>query len=258
MANGPVPNRANFPDPQQAANIISALRSQMFAGQAQFTNGQTQFSNGQYSGAARLVEQQFTLPPPTSSPSPTAPVLFPQEPPQAPSIPESITSSTSFVNLNNPANVQYIEDSPQTFGSHVLFKRNEQNIGRKVVKKRRIVRAANTEKNNKKRALIALSDGSIIDDKSIPDQTQAFVYDGLAQFGAGDFQENLMKQGDIEDEIKMHDREAAEDEVKAVLSLCSSCQVEPFIGAVAFTWKDAKITPDNALKGQSVGSCGAF
>lgn len=254
-----MPNRANFPDPQQAANVLSALQlqSQFFSGQPQFSNGQTQFANGQYSGAQRLLQEQFTLPPPTSTPAPTAPVIFPQEPAQAPSVPESITSQ-SYVNLNNPANVQYIDDSPQTFGSHVLFKRNGQNTGRKVIKVRRIVRASDTKKINKKRALIALSDGSFIDDKNIPDHTQAFVYDGLAQFGAGDFQENLMRQGDIEDEIKAHDREAAEDEVKAVLSLCSSCQVEPFIGAVAFTWKDAKITPDNALKGQSVGGCGAF
>lgn len=254
--NQPVLNQPIFPDPQLAANALSAL--QFFPGQTQFTNpGQTQFMNGQYSGAQRLLQQQFTLPPPTNSPAPTAPVLFPQEPPQAPSIPESITSSSSYVNLNNPANVQFIEDTPQNFGNHVLFKRND-NTGRKVVKVKRVVRAPNTKKINKKRALIALSDGSFVDDKNIPDNTEAFVYDGLAQFGAGDFQDNLTKQVDIEDEIKMHDREAAEDEVKAVMSLCSSCQVEPFVGAVAFTWKDAKITPENALKGFSVGGCGAF
>lgn len=257
MANGQVLNRVNFPDPLQAANALAALQTSLFS-------GQTQFMNGQYNNAARFVQQQFTLPSPASTPSPTAPVMFPQDPPQVPSIPESITSQ-SYVNINSPANVQFIDDVPsQSFGSHVLFKRNEKpapataTTARKVVKVKRIVRAPNGKKVNKKRALIALSDGSIIDDKNIADTT-ALAYDGLAQFGAGDFQDSLTKQGDaIEDEIRAHDREAAEDEVRAVLSLCSACQVEPFIGAVAFAWKDAKIVSENALKGHSVGGCGAF
>lgn len=255
MANGPVLGRLNLNNPQP-------IQPQFFGGP------QTQFVNGQFSRAQQLVQQQFNLPPPVpSSPAPTAPVLFPQEPQAPPSIAQSIGapipqsfSSSSFVNLNNPANVQFIDDpsATQTFGSHVLFKRNE-NIPRKTIKVRRIIKRTpiTDKKINKKRALIALSDGSFVDDKNIADDT-AFVYDGLAQFGAGDFQENLTKQGDIEDEIKAHDREAAEDEVSAVLSLCSSCQIDPFIGAVAFTWKDAKIQPEHALKGRSVGSCGAF
>lgn len=245
--------------------------------QPQFFGGpQTQFVSGQFSRTAQLVQQQFTVPPPTlsSSPAPTSPVLFPQEPPQPPTIPESIgpaipqsISSSSFVNLNNPANVQFIDDPSGTpsYSTHVLFKRNE-NGPRKTIKVRKIIKRTPTtvaaasaidKKINKKRALIALSDGSFVDDKNIADDT-AYVYDGLAQFGAGDFQENLTKQGDIEDEIRAHDREAAEEEVNAVLSLCSSCQIEPFIGAVALTWKEAKIQPEHALKGRSVGSCGAF
>lgn len=232
----------NAPDPQTL--------------QTQFYPGQTDFVSGQFSRTHQLLQQQFNVGP-TNTPNPTAPVLFPREPPQLPSIPTSISSS-SYVNLNNPANVQYIDDpnEPQTFGSHVLFKRNE-NAPRKTIKVRRIIkRAPNTKKINKKRALIALSDGSFVDDKNIADDT--FVYDGLAQFGAGDFQENLNKPEDIEDEIRAHDREAAEDEVNAVLSLCSTCQVEPFVGAVALAWKDTKIQSERALKGHSVGSCGAF
>lgn len=233
----------NAPDPQ-------ALQTQFFPGQTEFVSGQ--FSRGQ-----QLLQQQFTVSP-TSTPNPTAPVLFPREPPAPPSIPTSISSS-SFVNLNNPANVQYIDgpSDTQSFGGHVLFKRNE-NAPRKTIKVRRIIkRAPDSPKINKKRALIALSDGSFVDDKNIADDT-SFVYDGLAQFGANDFQENLNKQEDIEDEIRAHDREAAEDEVNAVLSLCSSCEVEPFVGAVALAWKDTKIQAERALKGHSVGSCGAF
>ena len=258
-------NRANFPVPPQTANIFPALPALpvLPALQPQQFPGQTQFMNGQYSGAARLLQDQFTLPPPTSSPSPTAPVLFPNDPQQIPTIPESITSSSSFMNLNNPANVQFIDEPQQTFGNRVLFKRNENaaagtGSSRKMVKVKRIARTSNGKKNNKKRALIALSDGSIIDDKNIATDNAAYEYDGLSQFGAVDYQENLTKQDNIEDEIKEHDREPAEEEVNAVLSLCSACQVEPFIGAVAFAWKGAKIIPEKVLKGQSVGGCGAF
>lgn len=227
--------------------------------------------NGQYSGAQRLVQDQFTPPPPTSSPSPTAPVLFPNDPRQIPAIPESITSSTSFGNFNKfPANVQFFDDAQQTFGNRVLFKRNDNaatmagtgtgtGSTRKMVKVNRITRTPNGKKINKKRALIALSDGSIIDDKNFAAaDNAAYEYDGLSQFGAVDYQENLTKQDNIEDEIKEHDREAAEDEVNAVLSLCSACQVEPFAGAVALAWKGAKIIPEKVLKGQSVSGCGAF
>ncbi|XP_031635791.1 uncharacterized protein LOC116348800 [Contarinia nasturtii] len=250
LVNGAVLNRINLNEP-------TAL-------QTQFLPGQTQFVSGQFSRANQLVQQQFTTPPPPSqlqsSPAPTSPLLFPQQPPQDPTIPQSISAS-SFVNLNNPANVQFIDDesATPTFNSHSLFKRNG-NSPRKAIKVRRIIkRAPTTKKLNKKRALIPLSDGSFIDDKNLAQiDDSPFVYDGLAQFGAGDFQESLTKQGDIEDEIKAHDREAAEGEVNAVLSLCSSCQIEPFAGAVAFTWKDAKIQTEHALKGRSVGSCGAF
>lgn len=246
-------NRLNLPDPQQTANVLASLQTQFFP-------GRTQFVSGQFSGVNRLVMDQFTVPPPVASTAaPTAPVMFPQSPAQEPSIPQSITSA-SFVNINNPANVQFL-DSPSatpSFTSHVLFKRNE-NAPRKATKVRRVIkREPSGQKINRKRALIALSDGSFVDDKNIADDG-SFVYDGLAQFGADNFQSSFLKQGgDIEDEIKEHDREPAEGEVKAVLSMCSSCQPEPFAGAVAFAWKDVKVQPENALKGHSVGSCGAF
>lgn len=173
------------------------------------------------------------------------------------------------MNLNNPANVQFIdEDAQQSYGNRILFKRNDNGATtgtstggvRKLVKVKRIARTPNGKKNNKKRALVALSDGSIIDDKNIDAAAgnAAYAYDGLSQFGADDYQDNLTKQDNIEDEIKEHDREPAEGEVNAVLSLCSACQVEPFIGAVALAWKGAKIIPEKVLKGQSVGGCGAF
>lgn len=229
--------------------------------------------NGQYSNAQRLIQAQFSQPPPASTPSPTAPVLFPSDPQQIPTIPESITSPASFVNLNNPANVQFIEDPPQAFGNHALFKRNQNTAGaavvapaatssgpstRKVIKVKRLAATSNDKKNNKKRALVALSDGTIVDDGNLGADNGQYDYDGLSQFGVTNYQDNLNKNGNIEDEIKEHDREPAEDEVKAVLSLCSSCQVEPFAGAVAFAWKGAKVIPEKVLNGQSVGGCFAF
>lgn len=267
MANGAVGNRLNLNllDPQQAANILPTLQTQFF-------NGQTQFMNGQFSTLQRLLQQQF-IPPSTvsSSPSPTAPVLFPQESEQtSPSLPTTIGSS-SFFNLNNPANVQYVDDSNalQAYEQHTLFKRNENESAKpkRTVKVKsavkRVTRSAKStvvtkdQKVNKKRALIPLSDGSFLDEKNIAD-APAYILDGLSQFGAADFQDGLTRQGSIEDEIAKHDREAAEDEVKAVLSLCSSCDIEPFGGAVILSWKNIKVQQEHSLKGHSVGSCGEF
>lgn len=315
LANGPVLNRMNFNflDPQQAANILPTLQTQLFPGQSQlfpqaqaFTGqlaaqpqlqpqpfpGQTQFANGQFSTAQRYIQEQFSPPPVATTAPPTAPIQFPPEPQQdaqqvsaspspSPSLPTSLASS--FFNLN-PANVQFI-DAPnaiQSFGSnHALFKRNNEDNNDKVKRvkiKRTIKRSSNIspkimadakvdgnngdakpngEKVNKKRALVALSDGSFVDDKNIADG-QEYTYDGLSQFGASDFQDGLTRQTSIEDEIKEHDREAAEDEVKAVLTVCSSCEIEPFIGAVVIAWKDAKVQPEHAIKGFSVGGCGEF
>lgn len=274
LANGPAFNRVNFGVPQQSANIFGAIPT-LSALQAvqplQFpVQTQTQFRNGQYSSAQRLIQAQFTQPP-ASTPSPTAPVLFPRDPQQIPTIPESITSPASFVNLNNPANVQFIDDAPQSFGNRALFKRNRNSAGaavdtaagigsaRKVVKVKRFASTSNDKKNNKKRALVALSDGSIIDDENIADDNGQYDYDGLSQFGAANYQDGSGgKNANIEDEIKEHDREPAENEVKAVLAFCSSCQTEPFAGAVAFAWKGAKVIAEKTLNGRSVGGCFAF
>lgn len=251
-------------DPQQAANILPTLQTQLFP-------GQTQFMNGQFSTIQRLLQQQFNPPSADSStPSPNAPVLFPQESEQAsPSLPTTIGSS-SFFNLNNPANVQFVDDpnALQAFGQHTLFKRNENESTKpkRIVKVKRVVKRATDSKSsnvtkdqkvNRKRALIPLSDGSFLDDKNIAD-APAYILDGLSQFGAAEFQDGLNRQVSIEDEIAEHDREAAQDEVKAVLSLCSSCDIEPFGGAVILAWKNIKVQQEHSLKGHSVGSCGEF
>lgn len=267
-------NLVNFGGIPQSPVIPSFQAQQFFA-------GQTNFVNGQFSTNQRIVQQQFTVPPPTvaTTPLPTAPVLFPQELQtnniqstglqsnllsnflSRPTLSSFLSSaSSSYVNLHNPANVQFIDDPSlsQTYDdSRSLFKRNENSEGKRIHVKRINKRESNTNKVNKKRALIALSDGSFVDDKNIAD-TSGYFFNGLSQFGGNDYQNVLTKQSNIDDEIKEHDREAAEDEVKSVMTLCSSCDIEPFIGAVALAWKDAKVQIEHALKGHSVGSCGKF
>lgn len=254
LANGQIVTRLRL-------NLAGAQQQEQ---QQQIVDAQTQFNNGQFSYGQRLLAQQLAANAQLqslNSPSTASPLVFPQSAPS--SLPQS---SSSYVNLNDPANVQYIDDTND--GSHVLFKRNgNQNKQplRRRVKAKRVTRAAKStirrtpsvsDKNNKKRALVQLTDGSVIDDKDLIESP--FGYDGLSQFGAEDFQENLSKQSDIEDEIREHDREPAEEEVRAVLELCSTCENEPFQGAVIMAWKNVKVQLEHALRGHSIGGCGQF
>lgn len=157
-----------------------------------------------------------------------------------------MVSPTSYSHIStDSANVQYLDHSDQS--PHFLYKRNN-----KVIQKRQ----ATINKKHDKRALVTLTDGSVIDDSIIA--ANPYDFDGLAQFGAPAFQEQLNKQMDIEDEIKQHDREPAEGEVQAVLQLCSKCDAEPFEGAIIFAWNSVKVETKNALRGQSLGGCGHF
>lgn len=222
----------------------------------QIIDGRTQFANGQFSVGQRLIAQQLAVGQISSTASP---LVFPDS-----SIQNGLSSqSSSFVNLGDPANVQFIDGPVDS--SHFIFKRNENQKPtiRKRIKVKRIIKrdirkltSAAREKNNKKRALVQLTDGSVIDDKDLA--ANPFFFEGLSQFGAADFQDHLGKNGDIEDEIREHDREPAEDEVRAVLEHCSSCQIEPFQGAVVLAWKETKVEAEHALRGHSIGSCGHF
>lgn len=235
--------------------------------------------NGQYNTRQRIVAQQFTVPPPTAAapatPAQSGAVLFPGNPEidqqsnlQAlfSSLPSS-PSSSSYFNLNNPANVQFI-DSPSLTQSYdegrTLFKRSENSTAMR--KRLRIKRnnkpitltATKPAKVNKKRAIYPLEDGSLVDDRNLVD-LPGYMYNGLSQFAPHpDFHDSNNPHHDIEDEIREHDREAAEGEVHTVMGFCTACDVEPFMGAVALAWKDAKVHEDHVLKGLSVGSCGDF
>lgn len=206
----------------------------------------TLFNQGQFHSGQRLLSQQLfgtrlkqgkTL----SEPSSTA-FIFPES-----------TAPSSFLHLNDPANVQYIDGEED---AHFVFKRNENSAKNSRRQTKTVTKRATDQKV--KRALVSLTDGSVIDDREIAENP--FAFDGLAQFGAVGFQEalNRPKHSNIEDEIKEHDREPAEGEVQAVLGLCSSCDVEPFQGAIILAWKDAKISAEGALHGHSLGGCGLF
>lgn len=215
----------------------------------------TVFTRGQFSPGNRLVSQQLfgaRLKQGKTLQSSSA-FVFPQP-----------TSPTSLATIQDSNNIQYIDnlDGTDEFGGHIVFKRHD-TVARpssptKPIGKR-IARAATAKITTPvKRALVSLTDGTVIDDREIAGN--AFDFDGLTQFGAVAFQEALTrpKHADIEDEIREHDREPAEGEVQAVMNLCSSCEVEPFQGAILLAWKDAKITVEGGLRGHSLGGCGQF
>lgn len=209
----------------------------------------TLFNRGQFSPGERLVTQQLfgtrLKQGKTLSPLPTSSAFGFQ--PSGP---------TSFTNIQDSSNVQYIDGTQDDIDGHVVFKRHDAPAQRSKATKAKRETAA--DKMLTKRALVSLTDGSVIDDRDIAEN--AYDFDGLAQFGAIGFQEALTrpKNSDIEDEIREHDREPAEGEVEAVLNLCSSCDIEPFQGAIILAWKDAKISVEGGLRGHSLGGCGQF
>ncbi|XP_016939020.2 uncharacterized protein b6 [Drosophila suzukii] len=140
-----------------------------------------------------------------------------------------------FQMLSNSANVKFIDETE----THIQFKRETE-----------------TSKKLQKRGLVLLDDGSVVDDGSGTDSS--LIYNGLADFGGQQFKQDLTLKMSLEEEISTHDREPAEEEVKAVMAICSSCQTEPFQGAIVFAWKDVREHMNNALKGLSVGPCGNF
>lgn len=240
LANGQIATRlrinlagANEEQQQQQQALLPAASPQ------HATIG-TQFVSGQFSPAARFISQQLVGGQVVSSPAAAGPApsifKFPQEPP-SPSTYSGSAPPTSYSSISDP------NGSNEASVEHVLFKRAA-------------AASPSSSKKHEKRALVQLTDGSVIDDSVIA--ANPFDFDGLAQFGAPAFQQELNKHMDIEDEIKQHDREPAEGEVQAVLQLCSACDAEPFKGAIIFAWKEARVQTKNTLKGKSIGRCGEF
>ncbi|XP_017062925.1 uncharacterized protein LOC108102442 [Drosophila eugracilis] len=223
LASGQIPTRvrinlANPPPTANGAPAPGAAPAPTDPAQQAITIN-TNFVNGQINAGSRLVAQQLLgLSPPNGLP-------------QAQVRPGG---GNRFQMLSNSANVQFIDETE----THIQFKREAD------------------PKKLKKRGLVLLDDGSVVDDGSGTDSS--LIYNGLADFGGQQFKQDLTLKMSLEEEISTHDREPAEEEVKAVMGICSSCQTEPFQGAIVFAWKDVREHMNNALKGLSVGQCGNF
>ena len=102
----------------------------------------------------------------------------------------------------------------------------------------------------KKRALLQLSDGSLVDDTFIVQQNLDNDYfSGLANFGA------QLKNSDPKDD----EREPAEDEVKQVMDVCDGCAEEPFERALVMGWRNVpKKLYSGAIHTPAVPACKAF
>lgn len=217
---------ANPEDPQQ---------QQLLPVHNQHATIGTSFVSGQYSPAERFLSQQLV-----------GTHVIPQTVGNTFKFPNGASSPSSYV-IGSP-NIQYIETLDDN--QHALFKRNSK--GDKLVEKREA-------KKLEKRALVQLSDGTVVDDSQLTTTSSEYDFDGLAQFGSSSLRDELSRGMDIEDEIKQHDREPAEGEVHAVLKMCTACDPEPFKGAIIFAWKDVKhVEAKYAIKGHSLGGCGHF
>ncbi|XP_023160005.2 uncharacterized protein LOC111592170 isoform X2 [Drosophila hydei] len=218
LASGQIPTRVRI-------NLANSMPTQKplngVADQAITVN--TNFVNGQINAGSRLVAQQLL----GISPIPQGRATAQNEP---------ITGR--FQMLSNSANVQFIDETE----THIQFKRE-----------------AAKERKVQKRGLVLLDDGSVVDDGQLDGNSESFSkYNGLADFGGQQFKQDLTLKMTLEEEISTHDREPAEEEVKAVMGFCSNCDPEPFQGAIVFAWKDVNEHMNNTLKGLSVGDCGNF
>lgn len=247
LANGQFPSRVRINLAGPSSPAPSAVPSQVLGGvvpQPPLTI-QTNFVNGQFhTGGRHIVEQLLTgnliqqgkiLP--------VQPTTFTFPGPSSP-------TPTTFLKIQNPANVQFIDDS-QVGKTRFIFKRESSGIKSKSASKR-----IDSDKKLEKRGLVMLSDGSIVDDELLG--TTTYDFDGLAQYGLPAWKALLSKQMNIEDEIKEHDREPAEGEVQAVMGICGACDEEPFEGALVFGWKNLRGRTDKVLRAKTMGRCGSF
>ncbi|XP_066150636.1 uncharacterized protein b6 [Euwallacea fornicatus] len=148
--------------------------------------------------------------------------------------------------LSNPANVQFINNYPQ----HSLFKRQnsaEPQYGDKLQSKR----------EGKKKRELFVAGGTLYDDGLAEGPSagtatyQSSLSYGLA--GIGDNQPILKRQKESDE------REPAEAEVKAVMNVCSACDLEPFDKALVFGWRTVpKKLFSGAFYSPAVPQCRAF
>lgn len=166
-------------------------------------------------------------------------------------VPQSIFEPQSnAVQFPDTRSISQFSSSYTGFGSNSA---NVQIIDEADLPTLRFKRQSSKDKSQKKRELVTLTDGSIVDDKFFDTDW----YDGLGQFGDNGLKQTLTKRDNLEDEIKEHDREPAEGEVDAVKSYCNHCLVEPFQSALALSWKEAA-GGHGVLKAKASTVCGDF
>ncbi|XP_023933871.1 uncharacterized protein LOC112042900 isoform X2 [Bicyclus anynana] len=145
------------------------------------------------------------------------------------------TSVVLSGSLINPANVQYIDDA----ASHNVFKRDSKKRDKRDNPEIELAEELSGGRKDK-RGLVALSDGSIVDEALLStdllDETeddvifQQSLLDGLAGV-VGNLPVQNMQRANVDE------REPAEAEVKAVMQVCSGCTPEPFKKALVLSWR---------------------
>ncbi|XP_058124192.1 uncharacterized protein LOC131287915 [Anopheles ziemanni] len=201
----------------------------------------TNFVNGQFSTGVRFLQEQLV--------SNNVLGQFPRSSSGISSI-GTPTSSGGFAfpsdsSSSGPSGGAYsIVQLPTDNSPRKLFKRQTR-------KSKPAAAIPSDDASKAKRELLQLQDGSLL-------QSSEYIFDGLAEFGLPDFKNKLGRETDIEDEIREHDKEPAEEEVRAVMHICSKCAPEPFAKALVFAWKDAETELGGALQAKASSRCGHF
>lgn len=248
LANGQIPTRVRLNLAQPVQRLIPSP-----ANDAQELTIHTNFVNGQMNVGSRLVAQQLI----------GLNQQQQQQQQQLQQIPQIISHTQNQdqhpeedpsglhhpFEAISPSKIQFVDHTE----THILFKRQAE---------KKNVSGESSRSNSKrlqKRELVLMGDGRVVEDDPLLIGSIEFKYDGLAEFGGSQFKSDLDgRMQNIDEEVQEHDKEAAEEEVKAVMGLCGSCQLEPFQGAIVFAWKTVQEQMDNVLKGYSVGGCGDF
>jgi hypothetical protein len=193
----------------------------------------TNFVRGQFHTGARKLQQQLLN------------INFGQQQQQ-----QQLTARPAQA---SPGSVVQFPDSPRhTFTStHTGFGSNPADV--QIIDEADLPDFRFKRQTKEKRALVTLTDGSVVDDKFFDSDW----YDGLAQFGDQGLKQSFTKRDNLEDEIKEHDREPAESEVEAVRAYCNLCMIEPFQSALVMSWKSAS-SSHGVLKAKSAMVCGDF
>ncbi|XP_026673661.1 uncharacterized protein LOC113464971 [Ceratina calcarata] len=128
----------------------------------------------------------------------------------------------------------------QTSDGKVTFVPSEDSEDKKLEKR---------DSEKKKRGLVHIGDGLIVDDGFVPQTLDNNYFAGLINFG-----QQLPKYENKDDE-----REPAEAEVKMIMDICDGCAEEPFEKALIMGWRSVpKKLYSGAVHVPATQSCKAF